>query len=52
VEEHHPEHKKSVPLVKELESGKWLADSPKIADYLEDKHPDPKLGKSTDPPAV
>eukprot|EP00884_Botryococcus_braunii_P005390 jgi/Botrbrau1/14852/Bobra.0326s0006.2 len=52
IEEKHPEHKKSVPIVKDLETGQWLADSPKVGDYIEDKFPEPKLGKSTDPPKV
>lgn len=40
----------SVPVVKDRETGEWFVDSAKFVDYLEDKHPLPALGKSTDAP--
>lgn len=36
----------SVPVAKDLEADKWVVDSGVIADYLEDKYPEPHLGKS------
>ncbi|KAL3138066.1 glutathione s-transferase [Trebouxia sp. C0009 RCD-2024] len=40
----------SVPVVKDNETSEWFVDSAKFVDYLEDKHPAPALGKSTDVP--
>lgn len=40
----------SVPVVKDRETEEWFVDSAKFVDYLEDKHPQPALGKSTDAP--
>ncbi|DBA93460.1 TPA: glutathione s-transferase [Trebouxia sp. C0005] len=40
----------SVPVVKDRETEEWFVDSAKFVDYLEDKHPEPALGKSTDAP--
>lgn len=40
----------SVPVVKDNETSEWFVDSAKFVDYLEDKHPEPALGKSTDVP--
>ena len=40
----------SVPVVKDRETEEWFVDSAKFVDYLEDKHPEPALGKSTDVP--
>ena len=40
----------SVPVVKDKETEEWFVDSAKFVDYLEDKHPEPALGKSTDAP--
>ena len=40
----------SVPVVKDAETGEWFTDSAKFVDYLEDKQPEPALGKSADAP--
>ena len=40
----------SVPVVKDGETGEWFTDSAKFVDYLEDKQPEPALGKSSDAP--
>ena len=40
----------SVPVIKDNETSEWFVDSAKFVDYLEDKHPEPALGKSTDVP--
>ena len=40
----------SVPVVKDRETEEWFVDSAKFVDYLEDKYPQPALGKSTDAP--
>ena len=44
--------KGSVPAIKELESGKWIVDSGEFVDYLEDKYPEPRLGKADSAPAA
>ena len=42
----------SVPVVKDGETGEWFTDSAKFVDYLEDKQPEPALGKTPDVPEV
>ncbi len=42
----------SVPVVKDLDTQEWFVDSGKFVDYLEDKHPQPHLGKVADAPDV
>lgn len=42
--------KGSVPVLKDLKSGKWLASSEEIVDVLEDKYPEPALGKADSVP--
>jgi glutathione S-transferase len=34
-----------IPIVKDLETDTWVEDSGKIVTYLEDKFPEPKIGK-------
>lgn len=46
------EGNKKIPFMLELDTGKWLYDSDKMVPYLEDKYPDPKLGKPDDAPDV
>ena len=38
----------SVPVMKVLADDKWIVGSGDIADYLEDKIPEPSLGKAED----
>ena len=42
--------KGSVPAIKELDSDRWIVDSGEFVDYLEDKYPEPKLGKADSAP--
>lgn len=44
--------KGSVPAIKDLESDKWITDSGEFVEYLEDKIPEPKLGKADSIPDV
>ncbi|CAL8468489.1 g8029 [Coccomyxa elongata] len=44
--------KGSVPVIHDLEADKWVPDSSEIVDYLEDRFPDPSLGKHDAPPHV
>ena len=44
--------KGSVPAIKDLETDKWHVDSGEFVDFLEDKYPEPKLGKAEDVPAA
>jgi glutathione S-transferase len=43
---------KQIPFVTELDTGKWLYDSDKIIPYLEDKYPEPPLGKPDELPQI
>ena len=42
----------SVPVVKDLDTQEWFVDSGNFVDYVEDKHPQPQLGKVADAPDV
>lgn len=42
----------SVPVMKELSTGKWIVDSGVIVDMLEDKFPEPSYGKIDQCPQV
>jgi glutathione S-transferase len=42
----------SVPVAKDLSTGAWIVDSAVIADWLEEKWPQPALGKTADSPAA
>jgi glutathione S-transferase len=42
--------KGSVPVLKDLKTGKWLASSDDIVDILEDQYPEPALGKADSVP--
>jgi Glutathione S-transferase, N-terminal domain len=42
----------SVPVLKDIDTGEWFVDSAKFCDYIEDKHPEPPLGKTQDIPDV
>ena len=42
--------KGSVPVLKDLRSGNWLASSEDIVDTLEDQYPEPALGKAASVP--
>ncbi|CAL5221318.1 g3490 [Coccomyxa viridis] len=44
--------KGAVPVMKDLENDKWIADSGDIVDYLEDKFPEVPLGKQDARPHV
>lgn len=44
--------KGSVPAIKDLEADKWITDSGEFVDYLEDKYPEPALGKADSAPAA
>lgn len=44
--------KGSVPIVKDLEADKWYIDSADFVNFLEDKYPEPKLGKADSAPDV
>jgi glutathione S-transferase len=46
------EGSKQIPFMVELDTGKWLYDSDKIIPYLEDKFPEPALGKPEALPQV
>lgn len=43
---------KQIPFINELDSGTWMIDSDKIIPYLEDKFPEPPLGKPNDLPQI
>jgi hypothetical protein len=38
--------------MRDIEADQWIVDSGLIVDYLEDKFPDPRLGKSASIPAT
>jgi len=38
--------KGSVPVLKDLKAGNWLASSDEIVDTLEERYPEPSLGKA------
>ena len=40
----------SVPVVKDGETDEWFTDSAKFVDYVENKQPEPALGKSSEAP--
>ncbi|CAK0781401.1 hypothetical protein CVIRNUC_005364 [Coccomyxa viridis] len=44
--------KGAVPVMKDLQNDKWIADSGDIVDYLEDKFTELPLGKQNSPPHV
>lgn len=44
--------KGSVPVVKDLQAEKWYTDSAEFVDFLEEKYPKPKLGKTDTVPDV
>lgn len=44
--------KGSVPVIKDLRTGEWLNDSALIVDTLEEKYPEPALGKADSIPEV
>ena len=44
--------KGSVPAVKDLEEDKWFTDSADIVNHVEDKFPEPQLGKADSAPDV
>lgn len=46
------EGSKQIPFICELDTGKWMYDSDKIIPYLEDKYPEPALGKPEDLPQI
>ena len=47
----HPLPSSPLPFP-DLASGDWVVDSGVICDWLEDKYPDPSLGKTADAPAA